>query len=311
MPRLRYALLSAVVLGGVAVLAITHPEQTRAFSNNLKSLAPFPVALAFLLILAQVSAQALRLWAIIPRDTPLRVIQAGYTFAVGDCTNIFVPVRGGDALKILLMSRTAHNRGLTLPRATGALLADKVVDIGTFVLLSAMAGLIGVLVTATPVTLPGPRMLIGASVALGLVLVLVRVGWPRLSGPVRNKLRTVGEGLSGLRDPGRCAASVSFSLAARVLEVLALRALCAAIGIPVSIPRIFLAHVIVNVGISVPVSVANLGVYEAALAYGFTRAGVALPVAVTIATTHHVLELLGISLSAAGYTVANQLWPAG
>jgi hypothetical protein len=30
-----------------------------------------------------------------------------------------------------------------------------------------------------------------------------------------------------------------------------------------------------------------------------------LPVAIMIATTHHVLELLGITLSAAGYALAN------
>jgi hypothetical protein len=72
---------------------------------------------------------------------------------------------------------------------------------------------------------------------------------------------------------------------------------------------VLLALVIVNLSVSVPVSFANLGVYEAGLAYGLTRVGVPLPVAITLATTHHALELLGISVSAAGYAFAIHVWP--
>ena len=101
-------------------------------------------------------------------------------------------------------------------------------------------------------------------------------------------------------------ASVSFSVAARFAEGLALIRLCAAVGYSLSPPDALLALVIMNVSISVPVSVANLGVFEAGLAYGLTRAGIPLPAAVLLATTHHMLELLGITLSAAGYTLAFQ-----
>lgn len=77
-------------------------------------------------------------------------------------------------------------------------------------------------------------------------------------------------------------------------------------GFPLSLPHVFLALVIVNLSVSVPVSLANLGVYEAGLAYGLTRPGVPLPAAVVLATTHHMLELLGMTLSAAGYAFALQ-----
>jgi uncharacterized membrane protein YbhN (UPF0104 family) len=55
------------------------------------------------------------------------------------------------------------------------------------------------------------------------------------------------------------------------------------------------------------VSVANLGVYEAALAFGLSRSGIPLPTAVAIATLHHALQLLGTNLGAA----ALSLWVAG
>ena len=98
---------------------------------------------------------------------------------------------------------------------------------------------------------------------------------------------------------------MSFSVTARVAEVLALRVLCVAMGFQLALPQVLLALVIVNLSVSVPVSIASVGMYEAGLAYGLTRSGMPLPVGIMIATTHHVLELFGITLSAAGYALAN------
>jgi uncharacterized membrane protein YbhN (UPF0104 family) len=83
--------------------------------------------------------------------------------------------------------------------------------------------------------------------------------------------------------------------------------LCTALAFPLSLPQVVLALAALNVGISVPVSIANLGVYEAALAFGLSRSGMPLPTAVAIATLHHGLQLLGTNLSAA----ALSLWVAG
>ena len=97
-----------------------------------------------------------------------------------------------------------------------------------------------------------------------------------------------------------------FSLGAWTAELLAIRVLCGALGFPLSPPQLVLALVVLNFGISVPVSVANLGVYEAVLAFGLSRSGVPLPSAVAIATLHHGLELLGTNLS----TASLSLWVA-
>jgi uncharacterized membrane protein YbhN (UPF0104 family) len=260
---------------------------------------------AFFLVLGQISAQALRMWAIIPRDTPLSVARVGYIFTVGDWTNIFIPARGGDALKILLMTRAEGARRMSLTKATGAMLADKVVDIGTLTLLCAITGLMSLLVAKTRALLPVFWIVLGAGGVLVLVLAAIRRAWPQWWAARKAGLRDLARGLSALKDPRRCLASVSFSVAARLAEVLALRVLCEAMGFPLSLPQILLALVIVNLSVSVPVSIASLGVYEAGLAYGLTWSGMPLPVAVMIATTHHVLELFGITLSAAGYALAN------
>lgn len=308
--RSRWLLLfSGLVVCGAALLAITHPEQMRAFAHTLARLSPLSIALALSLILAQVSAQALRMWAIMPRDTPLSVLRAGYIFTVGDWTNIFVPARGGDALKVVLMTRGETDRRMTLVKAAGAMLADKVVDIGTLILLCAVTGLMGIVLTKTRSAMPPPSVLVAVAVGVGLLFIWLRYKPPRWVAARMAGVRELAGGLSSLRNPVWCSASVVCSVAARVTEVLALAVLCQAVGVPLSLPQVFLALVIVNLSVTVPVSVANVGVYEAGLAYGLARAGMPVPFAITVATTHHVLELLGISLSAAGYAFASRLRP--
>jgi hypothetical protein len=293
------------VVGGVVLLAVTHGEETREFWHNVGRLSPVSAITAFFLILGQISAQALRMWAIIPRDTPLSVARVGYIFTVGDWTNIFIPARGGDALKVLLMTRPEGARRMSLTKATGAMLADKVVDIGVLTLLCAITGLMSFLAAKTRALLPVFWIAIGAGGVLVLVLSAIRRAWPQWWAARKAWLRDLARGLSALKDPRWCLASVSFSVAARFAEVLALGVLCVAMGFPMSLPQILLALVIVNLSVSVPVSIASLGVYEAGLAYGLTRSGMPLPVGIMIATTHHMLELFGITLSAAGYALAS------
>lgn len=300
-------LFSLVVLAAVALVAVTHPDLARQFAQNLASLSLAPLATAFLLILIQVSAQAMRFWAIIPRATGTSALRAAYIFTVGDWTNIFVPARGGDALKVLLLTRPQRGQPASLTRATGAMLADKVVDIGTLMILCTVAGLTSLLALRTQAALPPPAIVLGVGALLALLLVLAWRSPSPWIATVKAGLREVLRGQSALKHPFWCPASVFFSVASRALEILAMGVLCAAVGYRLSPPQLLLALLTVNLSTVVPVSFANLGVYETGLTYGLTRSGVPLPAAITVATTHHALELLGITLSAAGYALAGRV----
>ena len=102
-------------------------------------------------------------------------------------------------------------------------------------------------------------------------------------------------------------AGLSLSLGAWLAELAALRVLCVALAFAPSPARLVLALAALNLGISVPIGVANLGVYEAVLSLGLTRSGIPLATAAAIATLHHALQLLGTNISAAGVS----LWAAG
>jgi uncharacterized membrane protein YbhN (UPF0104 family) len=306
-PRNRVLLFSTVMLGGMAVVLAAHHDQARAVWNSLMGVPSTAVVLVLLLVLCQLGFQAFRLWTILPRDVALTLGRTAYAFTLGEWFNIFTPARAGDAVKVVLLNRAPGVAPPSLPKATGVVLADKIVDAGSLVLICAAAGLAGLIRTGAETRFPYLRIVVAAGAVV--TVVLLGLGWarPRWFERLARVRRELVRGLAALRDPVKLLASIGFSLGAWVAELLALRVLCTALAFPLSLPQVVLALAALNVGISVPVSIANLGVYEAALAFGLSRSGMPLPTAVAIATLHHGLQLLGTNLSAA----ALSLWVAG
>jgi uncharacterized membrane protein YbhN (UPF0104 family) len=302
----RVLLLSICLVAGLAVLLATHRQQARALWSSLTTVPPTALAVVLLLVLCQLAFQAVRLWTVRPRGVALSLGQTAYAFALGEWLNLFTPARGGDALKVVMLSR-ATSGPPSLPQATGVLLADKIVDAGSLALLCAAAGLFRLVRVGAPTPLPDPRAVI--AVAAGVTLLLLALRWfsPSWLGRLAGLRRELGRGLAALRDPFKLAAGVSLSLGAWLAELAALRVLCAALAFAPSPARLVLVLAALNLGISVPVGVANFGVYEAVLSLGLTRSGIPLATAAAIATLHHALQLLGTNVGAA----AVSLWAAG
>jgi len=282
-------------------------RQLLAMWHSLSGVSLATVTLVLLLALCQLGLQALRLWSILPRHAALTPARTAHAFALGEWVNIFTPARAGDALKVVLIHRAAGDCvPLSLPTATGAIVADKIVDAGSLGLLCTAAGLAGL----RGLTRAGPDLPRAGMVGLGGIAVLLLVGlaWlrPRSRQWLTRMRHDLMQGLAALTQPSKLFAALGFSLGAWLSELLALRLLCAAIGSALSPPQLVLALALLNLGITVPVSVANLGVYEAALAFGLTRSGVPLPGAVAIATLHHAVQLAGTNLAAGGLA----LWAA-
>jgi len=302
-PSRPVVLVSVALLGAVAGALLTHRAEARAVWQELTLVPVAWVGAALLLVLCQLACQASRLWTLLPRDAARSVARTAYAFALGEWANIFVPARGGDALKVVLLTRIPSATPLSLPTATGALLADKVVDIGSLVLLGVATGAANLAQAGAGARLPGAGITVAVGATLGVVLLSVcwaRPKWFKRATAVRRELVW---GLAALKDPGKLLASLGFSIGAWLAELLALRVLCIALAVPLSPPHLVLALAALNLGVSVPVSVANLGVYETVLALGLNRAGVPLPTAVAIATLHHGLELSATNLGAGGLSL--------
>jgi uncharacterized membrane protein YbhN (UPF0104 family) len=221
---------------------------------------------------------------------------------LGEWLNIVAPVRAGDALKIALIRRESGKSVGGVPSAIGAVLADKVVDGMSLVMLCAAAGSISLLWARAQ------ARIFTASVAAAAVLAVVAAMRLR-SGSLEKHwtwMRDLGGGFSGLRDGPRVLAGLAFGLASWVAEGGALWLLCAGLGVAPTPSGIVLALVVLNVGISVPISFANLGVYEAALASGLGYAGVPLPTALAVAASHHGVELLAQNVAVAGLSLSTR-----
>ncbi len=299
----RVLLVAAVVPAAIAAVVLTHHDQARAVWTTLTRVPVSALATALSLVLCQVGLQAVRLWTIVPRDVPVTLGRVAYAFALGEWANIFAPARGGDALKVALLNRVAAPRVLTLGQATGAVLADKVVDAGSLVLLCGSMGAAALIDSGARIRVPHPAIVAAVSFLLLLMWLGVRSAQPRWLKRVAAVRRELVRGLATLKDPVRIVTSTACSLGAWIAEVLALGVLCRALGAPLPVSLIVVALGALNVGISVPVGMANIGVYEGALALGLERSGAPLASAVAIATLHHLLELAGINLAAAVLTL--------
>src|SRR5207302_1548199 len=221
-PPRRVLLFSISLVAGLAVVLATHRQQARALWGSLTAVPPAALAVVLLLVLCQLAFQAVRLWTILPRGVALPLGQTAHAFALGEWLNIFTPARGGDAFKVVMLSRAAR-------------------------------------------------------------------------------------GLAALHGPFKLAAGVSLSLGAWLAELAALRVLCTALAFAPSPARLVLVLAALNLGISVPIGLANMGVYEAVLSLGLTHSGIPLATAAAIAMLHHALQLLGTNVGAAGLS----LWAEG
>jgi glycosyltransferase 2 family protein len=298
----RLILLSAIVAAGTGIAVATHPAQVRAALSQLMRLPMPALAGAFVMVLGQLALQSLRQWAVVPRDLALRPVRVAHAFLWGQWLNIVAPARTGDALRVVLIRRESGKGLGGVPSAIGAVLADKVVDLASLVLLCAAAGSIGLLWTRAYA-----RLFEAAAAAAAVVAVVAAM---RLRSGSQEKhwtwMRDLRDGLSALRDGPRVMASLVFALASWVAEGGALWLLCAGLGVMPTPSEILLALAVLNVGISVPISFANLGVYEAALASGLGYAGVPLPTALAVAASHHAVELLAQNVAVAGLSLSTR-----
>ena len=306
-PPRRVLLFSISLVAGLVVMLATHRQQARALWGCLTAVPPAVLAVVLLLVLCQLAFQALRLWTILPRGVALPLGQTAHAFALGEWLNIFTPARGGDALKVVMLSRATSGPAPSLPQATGVLLADKIVDAGSLALLCAAAGLFRLVRVGPPTHLPDPRTVIAVAAGVTLLLLALRRFSARWLGRLARLRREIGRGLAALHDPFKLAAGVSLSVGAWLAELAALRVLCAALAFAPSPARLVLVLAALNLGISVPIGVANLGVYETVLSLGLTQSGIPLATAAAIATLHHALQLLGTNVGAAGVS----LWAGG
>lgn len=294
---------AAVVVGGIASLM---SGRTASISEVLASISRFP-AWALLgalgLGLLQNVLQASRLWTLLPGAKRLPWLQVVRSFIWGQLINKFVPARAGDVAKIALIRKISEADGLAAGTSAASLagsvlIADKFADVGSLLLLLALAtpAWLRDLSMPTPSSPWAARGIWIVALAIAAALfALSRRPLARARGVALQVLR----GSSGLIRLPRLLQALAFGAASWMAEAVIFRLFASAMGFELGSSQTLWVLVVLNLGIALPVSFANIGTFEASVAFGLSRFGVPTAQGVAIATVHHLVQV-GCTLLLAG-----------
>src|SRR5690606_25836727 len=103
----------------------------------------------------------------------------------------------------------------------------------------------------------------------------------------------------------RALISFGFSILGWIFEYYSLLVLTQPFGFTLSFSQGLFILSILNLGIAVPVSLGNLGLYEGALTLGLSFYDVPLETALLISLLHHFLQVLAVTLLLQLYWILN------
>jgi len=294
----RIALTVILVAGGIGAVSTLHAMDWRAFGAALAGMAPLPLTLALVVSTVQVYAQLARFVVLLPPEARHPFIELLDATAVGQLLNYATPLRAGDAYKLI---RLAPNSGSPEPRKgrfsvlLAALLVERVADIAALFVMAAWASfaeLTSWASTVFPSSARAVEVAAGVAVVAGTIVLLA----PRTGGILRS---FGGEVWGALWSP-RFARALAVSLVTWALDAGTLYWTTRSIGgYALSFRDVMQSVFVLNLGIAVPVTVGNLGVFEAALAFALTRHGIPPEDALAIATLEHFVKFSGLGLCVA------------
>jgi uncharacterized membrane protein YbhN (UPF0104 family) len=255
------------------------------------------LSLAFLVALVQVLFQYIRYDALFsPQGRPPRSQLTNAIF-IGQFLNSFTPMRAGDAYKLTMT--TKGRSGTSVSRAGALVLAERISDnIGLIIL--AICGDYGFLLRTLENLWGGASHQTALMVGVVTLFVLTVGGFLLGRSPrVKTAVLAFWKDLRTTMVSGRFLASTAWSTAGWFVEAACLWITCYAFGLNLPFSHIAAAIMMLQLGVAVPVTVANAGVFEAALAFGLSRFGVDPPTALAVGTVHHLALLSALLFWAA------------
>ncbi len=282
---------------GIVLLRTLHVDLDQ-FLLAMRKFSPTSLAIGLIMVLIQFAFQISRLWVLFPPEAQMSWIEAARTFVNGQFFSNFVQTNAGNFVKITLAYNIlkARKHQLSIGEVTAIVVVDRVIDIIVLILLATFA--------ATQLSTDFFKPILGVvnfhSIGLvllgGTVCVLIIGVIVAYSNRIQQIIQGFLKGLAVIRKPKQLGFGFGMDIGDWFAEGYLLYLLCSTQGYSLSIAQIIMSLFIVNVGITVFVSAANLGSLEAALGFALTQMGVPLATAIAIATMFHIFQLLGVSL---------------
>lgn len=296
-PRLKIIIGTLLVLVLAVFIFVKSNLDPKQILDSLSRLDSTLLLLSLLMSLLQVLFWILRPWPLLPDGAKLPFINLAKAISVGQFLNAFAPARAGDVSKVLLLSSSKIHHPLKPTTAVALLAADKVVDIIAIVLLALFSG-------ATEVDTQNFSGHISFALFF-LVPVFFYALWFFLNKKQKEKIKNwfseFVTGLKPLLSPKAALLSLFFALAVWVSEALAMLLILRSAGHSIAFSQSVYLMCIVNLGILVPVSFANVGAYEAAFVYGVSKFGIGMETGVALAIAQHSLQALAMAMWALSF----------
>lgn len=292
----------ALIVGSLTWLARNQKESFEKILLVLPNFSARCLITVILLDCVQIFFMSVRFWFLYPREHKTQLRNVFAAMSIGQTLNAFLPARAGDVYKVAVLTPKPPKPDFTFLTLTGILTSDKLVDLSAFLVLIVAFG--SYKESGESLNFLGPNIWkwVGG-IILGLVMlwpVFLKKRWPQ----IRSGLSTFVRGFKNLLSPKQLFLSLGFAVLVWIVEALALQQLGAYQNFPLTVSQCFFVLTVLNLAIAVPISVANIGPFEASIAFALKKLGMPLEAALAIATVHHGLQVLSYILTGAiGWTL--------
>lgn len=230
---------------------------------------------------------AARIWVLFPSGERMRFGSTVHTVFYGQSINTFLPARAGDVLKAVMFSKAGTS---TVSTAAGVLVADKIIDVLALLLLILFSR--AYLFLNPPETLPISMGTVAVITSVVLAVgFLLRNFLASRFGHLFKWWRGFKEGLLSICDFRKMSFAMVIGLTAWSCEAIALLILCKAQSFTINFSQSVFLLALLNLAIAVPVSLANLGPFEAALVFGMGQLGAPAAMSIAVAAIHHSMQM--------------------
>lgn len=263
-------------------------DKLQASLKLLPLFSPSTLLMVILFDALQILAMSLRLYSLFPRTKAPSVLVNFQAMSVGQVMNSFLPARAGDFYKLNLLTKASKASFLTV---TGVMAADKLMDFVAFILLILLsrsfvhAGSENLLLTPGKTTYILITVLGGIAFAFYLLRKRLKKAFVHLQSFLA--------GLRGLLSPIQVLSSLCLATFVWLPEIYAIQYLALGQGITLSFSQIVFILSVLNLAIAIPLSVANVGPFEASLIFALGKFDVGIEKALVIASAHHLLQIVG------------------
>lgn len=295
-----WTVLRVVLAGGILawVLSRVDPGAALAVARDAPAWV-FAAPMALLLFNSVLHAWRLRLLS--PDDGP-PVAELLRIALVGNFFGLFLPSGGGEAAKVVALSR--HVGGLE--RAFAILGTARLMELlpwAAFLVWGAVAVLPGRLPELVPLAWGAAAVFAGIGLAGGLALHYGEAGARRLPGFLAVRLQRV----ASLRAPrDRVLACLALAVPFAVVNVLTVQVILLGYGVDLGLGPVFGLVPTADVLISLPITMAGVGVREGLFVHAFGAWGVAEPVALAVAFTRWTGELARAALGGVLFAMSRE-----